>query len=254
MRFNTEGIPYLKAEGKIIDFEKKRLDFWLETVPSDIRRLEFDLIVRYRKLFHANFYRHNKREKHGRFTVIPEFTMDIDQNIWKAYKESFLKYPEGVNQLEKILEKVRQDVPGIINEYSDKIPAEKLQMVALGGSGFYGPRRPGEFLSDIDLNFLIDEETNRLNFEQLPEANNSDEFQYHIISTGKTDEARGKNHDIHWLLFPHFPIKNAIPDKELKAIIYKLVDDTRERKQEILDKINTLNNLLKEKSEPFIIG
>jgi len=254
MRFHTEGIPYLKSEGKNIDFEKKRLDFWLETVPSDIRRLEFDLLIRHRKLFHANFYHHNKREKHGRFTIMPEFTSDIDKSIWKAYKESFLKYPEGVSQLEKILGKVRQDIPGIINEHSDKIPAEKLQMIALSGSSFYGPRRPGESLSDIDLNFLIDEKTNQLNFEQLPETNNPDEFQYHIISTGKTDEARGKNHDIHWLLYPHFPIKNAMPNEELKAIIHELVEATRKRKQEILDKINTLDNLLKEKSETLIIG
>lgn len=254
MRFNTEGVPYLNSKEKKVDFEKKRFEFWLETVPVDIRRLEFNLFIRQRKLFHADVYRNDKREKNGRFTSFPEFTEDADKGMWKIYRESFLKYPEGIDRLEKILEKVRGDIPRIIDEYSDKIPAEKLQIVALGGSGFYGPRRAGEFLSDIDLNFLIDEETSQLNFEKLPDNNSLDEFQYHIRTTGKTDEARGENYDIHWLLYPHFPIKNEIPDKDLKIIIQELVEDTEKRKQELLNKIDVLDNLLKEKAESLIIG
>lgn len=254
MRFNTEEIPYSNSKENSVDFEKKRFEFWLETVPADIRRLEFDLFVRQRKLFHADIYRNGKREKNGRFTILPEFTKDIDKSMWEAYKKSFLSYPKGIDQLEKILEKVRGDIPGIIDEYSDKIPAEKLQIIALGGSGFYGLRRAGEFLSDIDLNFLIDEETSQLNFEQLPDNNSLDEFQYHIRTTGKTDKARGENYDIHWLLYPHFPIKNEISNKDLKTIIRELVEDTRKRKQELLNKIDVLDNLLKEKAESLIIG
>ncbi|MFA4817490.1 MAG: hypothetical protein WC608_02050 [Parcubacteria group bacterium] len=254
MRFNTEEIPYLNAEENNINFEKKRFEFWLETVPADIRRLEFDLFIRQRKLFHADIYRNSKREKNGRFTLIPKFTEDVDRSMWEAYKESFLRYPEGMSRLEKILEKVRQDIPGIIKEHSNEIQAEKIQLIALGGSGFYGPRRAGEFLSDIDLNFLINEETSQLNFEQLPDASSSDEFQYHIRATGKADEARGENYDIHWLLYPHFPIKNEISDKDLKIIIQELIEDTRKRRQELLNKIDVLNNLLKEKAESLIIG
>jgi hypothetical protein len=253
MRFNTEKIPYSNSKENSIDFEKKRFEFWLETVPADIRRLEFDLFVRQRKLFHADIYRIDKREKNGRFTILPEFTKDIDKSAWEAYKESFLRYPEGIDRLEKILKKIRDDIPRIINKHFDKIPVEKLRIIALGGSGFYGPRRAGEFLSDIDLNFLIDEKKSQFNFEQFPDANSSDEFQYHIRATGKTDEARGKNYDIHWLLYPHFPIKNEISNEDLKKIIQELVEDTRKRKPELLNKIDVLDNLLKEKAEPLII-
>lgn len=41
--FEGEAHFYRNPEGEFIDFSKKRLQFWLETVPKDIRRIEYEL-------------------------------------------------------------------------------------------------------------------------------------------------------------------------------------------------------------------
>lgn len=85
--------PYRNEKGDTIDFEKKRLEFWLENVPSDIRRYEYDLWRRYRELFHVLQYEHKASIRSGRM-VNPTFTQEVSEESWKEFKDSFLLLQE----------------------------------------------------------------------------------------------------------------------------------------------------------------
>lgn len=255
MAFSPERIPYLDSEGEVIDFEKKRLQFWLETVPPEIRRWEYDLWKRHRKLHHARLYRFRHLQKHGRFTTFPDFTDDLDEQSWEKFGESFLKGEERKERFSEIINLTKQNLPQLLRENRTFIPKSKVRLIALTGSSFYGPRREGEYLSDIDLDFLIDEKSNKLNFEIMPEVSSEpNKIPYHLVGTGLSDNARGERNEIHWLLYPHFPISNSLSDERLKDIISNLVSATHERKDKIMSSIKNLDVQLKEISEPSIIG
>lgn len=50
MNFEGKGLPYLNKKQTPVNFERKRFEFWLENVPSDIRRWEYDLWKCYKVL------------------------------------------------------------------------------------------------------------------------------------------------------------------------------------------------------------
>jgi hypothetical protein len=254
MKPSRETMPYLNTEGNPIDFNKKRLEFWLETIPPDLRRLEYELYKRNRRLINANVYKLGHKQQHGRFTLMPAFGEELDYNAWEKFQDSFLKGDERKERFSEILESAKRDVPSLVQEHAETIPENKIKLVALGGSSFIGPRREGEFLSDIDLNFLLDQENNKYNFDILPTGKDKEKTPYHLFGTGYGDEARGEKRELHWLLYPHFPIQNSLPDDELRSIIERLVESTEERKDGIIESIEKTDKLLKEKSEDEIIG
>jgi hypothetical protein len=206
-----------------------------------------------RELFHANLYRFDKKRKAGRFTIYPGFTDDIREASWEDFQESFLWGEERKNRFSEIVERTRADLPGLLEKHSEIIPKDKIKLIALGGSSLYGPRKPSERLSDVDLYFLIDEKSNKLNFQVLPDIHKSEEIPYHLFGTGFGDEARGPR-QMHWILYPHFPIENHLSNEELKSIIEDLLDATELRQPEITEYMNRLERRISEKVEPEIIG
>jgi hypothetical protein len=252
MKFSPETVPYLDVEGNPIEFGKKRLQFWLETVPSDLRRLEYELYKRNRKLINANLYKSEHKKKYGRFTVMPAFTEELDYNAWERFQESFLKGEGRKDRLSKILESAKGDIPHLLEEHVKVIPANETKLIALAGSSILGPRRENELLSDVDLNFLLDREDGKENFDILP-TEESEKIPYHLFGTGYGDNARGQRRDIHWLLYPHFPIENSLPDTELHSIIERLVVSTEKRKDEIFGSIEKMDKILEEKSQDEIV-
>lgn len=249
-----EKNPYLDEEGNIINFNEKRLKFWLETVPSDLRRLEYEFYKRNRQLINADIYRLENQKKHGRFIVAPGFTDDLNDASMEEFRGSFLKEGERKERFSEIIESVQRDLPMLLEKNIDVIVQDKIKLIALGGSSFLGPRKPGEKLADIDLNFLIDQENDSLNFDILPDGDDrSKSIPYHLFGTGYTDKTRGEGRQLHWLLYPHFPIRNMLSDEELRVIIEQLVISTEERKDEILESIENLDAILKERSQESII-
>jgi len=45
MNFSPEKGGYFNKKGEEIDFSEKRLQFWLENIPPDVRRLQHDLLI-----------------------------------------------------------------------------------------------------------------------------------------------------------------------------------------------------------------
>jgi len=235
----TESIPYIDSDSKIADFEKKRLAFWLDTVPSDVRRLEYELWKGYRSLHHLGVRQFDTREKiGGRHVLLKPFTEQDKKDSWQEFQESFLHGEDRRIRFQEILEQAKLDIPTIL----DRLPQEvrdKVRIIAITGSSAYGPRRAGERLSDIDINILIDTEDGLLNFEQRPSV--EDKTPYHIVVTGYGDSARLDREMIHWLLYPHVPISNAYGTRELLDIINNLVVATIPRAEEIKKKISELD-------------
>lgn len=254
MESSPEEKPYLDTEGNEINFDEKRLKFWLETVPSDLRRLGYEFYKRNRQLINANLYRFENQKEHGRFTVVPGFTDDLNDEAWEEFRNSFLKGEERKERFSEIVESAQRDLPMLLEKNADVIPEDKIKLIALGGSSFLGPRKSGEKLSDIDLNFLIDQEDDTLNFDVFLDAEAPPEIlPYHLFGTGYSDEARGKGRQLHWLLYPHFPISSKLSNEELKGIIEQLIVSTEQRKDKILESIKNLDAILKEKSQERII-
>jgi len=253
MKVSFEGEPYLDKKGNLIDFSEKRLRFWPETVPSDIRRLEYDLYKINRRLIHANIYKAKNKKRYGRFVFVPLFSKELDYEEWKRFQGSFLKGEERRTELTQILGSVEKDIPILLKKYSDTIPTREIKLMALSGSSFIGPRRSGEELSDIDLNFLLDFKDNSHNFDIFPNENDTMEYPYHLFGTGYSDESRGEKRDVHWLLYPHLPVRNVVSNEELMAIIDQLVISTQKRKEEILASINKMEEVLESRSQESLI-
>ena len=150
----------------------------------------------------------------------------------------------GQERRERFLEIARdaeRDLPDIISKYLGSISGDKILLAALSGSSVYGPRRPGQRLSDVDIGFLLDSDNPSLNFEVKHEQTMADfGTPYGIVGTGYTDKARG-NLDIHWLIFPHYPLRNSVDDKRLKMIIAGITTDTALRRDELETEIIELD-------------
>lgn len=227
-----EKIPYIDRSGKEVDFEAKRLKFWLETVPEDVRRIEYDLWKSRRVLLHADIYRSEHKRRFGRFTVKPGYDKEQEKIDWQAFAQSFLMGNERKERFLEIVAEAEKNVPKFLERYS-AIPRDKVLLIALAGSSVYGPRRAGEFRSDFDIDVLLDQEKPILNFHVTHDQARADFGQpYEITGTGITDSARG-NFTIHWLIYPHYPLVNHIDDGRLREIISDIVSDTRKREPEL---------------------
>jgi len=242
MEHSFGNFEYKNKRGENVDFEKKRFQFWLETVPEDIRRLEYELSKRYRNLLHANLYKIDNKQEHGRFLLFPGFDEAAEKNTWGEFKKSFLSGSERIDTLNSIISSVKENISEIILKAGISIDDESVKLIALGGSSFYGPRRSGERLSDVDIYILLDKKDSDNNFEVFPKTSDAEtEVPYHIIGTGSNDESRGEKRQIHWLLYPHLPIVNRIENVELKSIISNIIEDTRKRESEIRKSIDDMD-------------
>lgn len=119
-------MPNVGEEGDSVDFDKKRLRFWLETVPPDLRRLEYELYKRNRKLINANLYKYENKRRYGRFTMMPAFTEELEYNAWENFQNSFLKGEERKKRFSEILESAKNDVPVLLKEHGKIIPREEI--------------------------------------------------------------------------------------------------------------------------------
>jgi len=248
-------ISYLDKQGEVIDLESKRLKFWLETVPPDIRRIEYDLWKRYRLLHHLDFYQHAHKRAAGRFLVTPEYPKEQEEIDWKKFSQSFLMGKNRKERIQEIIHETKTDLPKIFEYYGDKIQKPRIDIIALSGSFAYGPRKKGSSFSDIDLRFLLHTPDSSLNIEMMPDtAIQEIGTPYHIIGTGTTDVARGSNSDIHWLLYPHYPIVNRVNDGKLKEIIVRLVQETQGKMGVLQQRLETLNDIIEERRKGIIIG
>ena len=179
--------------------------------------------------------------------------MRFERPHGKIFKIVFFGARSERNVLPQIINQARADLPELIEKYSGIIPKDKIKLIALGGSSLYGPRQEGERLSDVDLNFLIDEKTDKLNFQVLPDIHKPEEIPYHLFGTGYGDKARG-NRRVHWMLYPHYPLENNLSQDELEKIIGNLLTSTEKRKPEILEYMESINHRLKERGEAEIRG
>src|SRR3989304_6471387 len=129
-----EKRPYLDKQGNEVDFEAKRLKFWLETVPEDVRRLEYGLWRRKRLLFHSNLFRFDHKRNAGRFTTKPPYTHEQEHIDWQEFSNSFLMGQERRERFQEIIQEVERDLPEIIDRYIGSVPNDKILLVALSGS------------------------------------------------------------------------------------------------------------------------
>lgn len=151
---SEKGTPYFDKELHEIDFESRRFRFWLETVPPDIRRLEYELWRRYRILHHISLYQHEHREHKGRFKIKPPYTEEQEKIDWKTFSSTFLLGEERKKRFQEIVSQTENDLPRIMDFYGEKMPDDHVDIIALAGSAVYGPRELGARLSDIDLRFF----------------------------------------------------------------------------------------------------
>lgn len=247
-----ERKPILDRKGQEVDFESKRLKFWLENVPEDIRRLEYELWKRYRVIHHARLFQFEQKKKAGRFTIVPPYPEGQQQVDWKDFSESFLVGDERKERSQDIVNQTQIDISQII-ETGLPSQADKILLAVLSGSSVYGPRKSEEQLSDIDIHFLFDTPTGEHNTEIFPGKLSGFSQPYHIIGTGYSDEAREQRSQIHWLLYPTNPIINNLEDARLKEIISDLVEHTKARKEAIQNEIIRLDGRIEEFKEERII-
>ncbi len=246
---------YLDKKLREIDFESQRFKFWMETVPADLRRLEYDLWKKYRILHHINLYQHGHKQRIGRFETKPPYTPEQEKVDWKAFSHTFLVGGDRKKRFQDIVSQTESDLSHILDVYSERIQDDHADIVALTGSAVYGPRELGAKFSDIDLRFLFDVPTDELNVEIFPEeAFKQLGKPYHILGTGTADVSRGQYSDIHWLLLPHYPIRNRLSDTRVKELIADLVKATKVRIDELKTRLKFLDKIITERRKGLVIG
>lgn len=252
MNVERESVPNKTPDSREVDFRNKRLDFWLRTVPDDLWRYEYELWKRYRALFYIKKHEYDTTQRYGRFTYRPAYTDEMRSRDWREFENSFLLGDERKERLENIIEQTTKDLPTLLDAASAHVRDSSFRLVALFGSSVYGPRRPGEVLSDVDVHFLLNNEGTEYNFEITPRyTTESQEIPYHLVGTGQSDESRGKRL-IHWLLYPHIPLWNTISSEELNEIIQRIVQQTQRRAQEIQSGIEHLDGVIESSSREMI--
>lgn len=216
----------------------KRFKFWLETVPEDVRRLEYGLWKRRRKLLHANLF-HFQKQQEIKSRATPIYTREQERIDWQTFADSFLFGEERSTRFREAITTARKDIPKIRSLYIGDIPEERILAVALWGSSVYGPRKADAPLSDIDVAFLLDGNST---YDIKPEKAMADLGKpYHVLATGTKDEFRG-DLDFHWLLLPHYLLHTKLSPEELKRMITSLVSETMLRKDDLARISQTLDS------------
>lgn len=250
MKEGRNNENYLDKNDQPIDFEKKRFQFWLDKVPHEIRRWEFDLWKRYKILNQIGYREHIHLKKYGRAKPFPGYTTEMQQKGWKEFKDSFLLGEERKERLQELIHDAEHDWSDLLLKNGISISKEEIGLVALEGSGFRGPRKADTKFSDVDIKILLRRDDGSRNFEIMPSVNDtSNKHFYHVIGCGLTDSARFFRDDMHWLLYPHYPIFNTLSAEEVSTVIKDLVDSTYLRKEEIEARINSLDQQIENKRE-----
>lgn len=249
-----EHIPYRSIKGENIDFERKRFRFWLETVPIDIRKMEYDLWREYRTLFQINKFQWENAQGAGRHRVIPSYPPGQKEIDWHTFSLSFLFGEDRKDRFREIIQEVKSDLPKIFYTFKE-IVEQDIDIAALSGSSVYGPRKVGEFLSDIDVCFLHNSKDKIKTLEIMADKSLKVLGKpYHLLTTGAEDETRGTHADIHWLLYPHVPLFNRLEDDKLKEIIKNLVDETHARMDQLDFKLHELRDTIDKQKEGIHLG
>jgi hypothetical protein len=235
-------IPYLDKEGREIDWESQRLRYWMETVPKEVRRLEYDLWKKYKQVFLINVRMRQNVQQIGRFKFFPSYEPGDTEADWKEFQDSFLHGRERKDRFAEILEHAHAKSAEFARQMEESSPISSpsdVLLTALTSSAVYGPRKKGTFLSDIDVNFLLKDPTDELNFEVMPRE--KDDPAYHLVGTGYTDASRLDREQIHWLLYPHYPIENHVPDNQLREVVAAMADSTLRRRPEIEEEMSRID-------------
>lgn len=235
-------IPYENSEGTEINLSEKRMAFWTETVPEEIRRYEYELWKRYRDIFLIKQHRQKAAQISVRTDFVEPYTDEVQDKSWDKFRSSFLfgeKRKEKFNRIVDISSDYSKKFINKISEQTGEDFESEILLTAIGGSSFYGPRKDGEELSDIDLYYLVNDQGTESNFEILPQRFNKPEV--HIIGTGYQDGSRLEREQIHWLLYPHYPLTNKLSNDKLKEVIQSMVESTTKRKGEIEAEIDRLD-------------
>lgn len=249
MNFEDKGFPYLNKNQIPVNFERKRFEFWLENIPADIRRWEYDLWKCHKVLAQIGYRDFIHQRGRGRTILIPGYTREIQEKDWQDFRETFLLGHERIGRFREIVSQVGSDWEKMLEENQIEIMKEDVGIVALEGSGFYGPRKADTQFSDIDIKILLKVKDGLRNFEIMPSIRNTDRPFYHVIGTGITDEARFQREQIHWLLYPHFPIYNSLGMDELRNLVRNLVTSTLARKDDLEKEILRLRELIEKRRE-----
>ncbi|MDD5437953.1 MAG: hypothetical protein PHC70_02295 [Patescibacteria group bacterium] len=245
--------PYLNKEGYPVDFEKKRFEFWTQKVPYQIRRWEYDLWRCYKTLSMIDYRDYTHLNDRGRPVPVPGYSDDIKEKDWQEFRDSFLTGENRKKRFLELISQIKSDWNNVLHVNEIEIPENEIGIVALEGSGFYGPRKSEAFMSDIDIKILLDRSDNGTNFEIMPSIKNLGKPFYHVIGTGNTDGARFHREEIHWLLYPHFPVVNKYSIEQLDAIIEAIVKDTFARQSQIEQKIAALKTVIEKRKEDIIL-
>ena len=223
----------------------KRFKFWLENIPADLRRIEYDLWERYRILHHAKFYQFKNKRQAGRFSTVPGYPLELQEKDWQEFAESFLTGEERKNRFQDVVVTTQKNLDKIIGLAG--LSKDGTLLIALTGSTVYGPRQSGEKFSDIDIGILLKHRPGGKKLNILPEQSQDDTDQpFHISVCGDTDESRTTGSDIHWLLYPFYSIESSISPDELQKTIDQLVAQTLGRLPALEKKVALLDKELEE--------
>ncbi len=230
-----------------------RFFYWKERLPHTIKVLEIELWRRYKLVQLIGLHSRERKKYVGKFRVFPEITDGEMKTFWTQFIQTF---EVGVGRKKRFKE-VLDDVNGRLPREIIKHGLEKrndIMAIALTASAFYGPRKENSMRTDYDIHFLLDNPT-ETGFEFLPSKNNGS-FEappFHLVGTGYRDEDRGK-YPIHWLLWPHIPLHIFCEAQKLEVIIDTLIQNTLQRKEEILQTIFNLDEIIADHRKEIIIG
>lgn len=219
------------------------IDFWLANVPKKLRRLEYEVWKREKKLVQARYYRFSKqRELAPKLGLMQPFNESAEEKAWENFTESFVAIPERKSELKNIVRECLHDLPSLKRKVKTRLPKDiGIDLIALTGSSVYGPRKKDSELFDRDINFLLNVGGSTHNLNIMP---SNTEPHYQFIATGFEDDGRLKNHLFHWLLEPLLILESKISEQTLKDMVSKLVRQTLKRKGEINKEIENLEDQL----------
>lgn len=238
---------------------------WYRAVPEGLRRIEYEYYKYFRTRKMMQKFQALHKETHGKFSVIPDYTQNQEDEDWMSFRESFLRSPQKKKILLDMLNSCKKDIPRIRERISenllDLISIKRLrepQAIVLGGSAVIGPRDVTvDPSSDIDLYVVMKDESftrglpNDWQIVDLSQGETG--IKYQIIFVGESIRNIPAFTPIHILAQPHIVLDSLYEDDVLKTMSQKIVKDSEASLPALTAKLRLLEKELECKKEKVVL-
>jgi hypothetical protein len=211
---------------------------WYRSTGEELRRLEYEYYKYFRTKKFLSQHKKKHKQEYGKFSVIPEYTQELEDSDWQAFRESFLLAPDKKERLLQIINACKNDLPKIKQRVEEELKnlctiksIREPQAFLIGGSVAIGPRNNlQDPATDIDIFVVLKDAIYKngfpADFQIVDMLQDGTELRYQIIFVGESSEHVPSFMPIHILSQPYIVLESVYDDSALNVLQNKSIKHT----------------------------